>query len=199
MMLKVKTIDIKTTLAQMVIDAIQKAVSSIETKKAQSQNNISMNLSRNFTLQELIKSDTAIRKGIDNNPNADQVEKLKLLCENILQPVRDHFGRVTVTSCYRSPELCVAIGSSLTSQHSKAEAVDFEVIGTDNAEVFDWIKDNLEFDQMILEFYTPGEPNSGWVHCSYVSDSPRKQLLRAYREDGKVKYKPVIGNAKDVL
>ena len=98
-----------------------------------------MNLSRNFTLQELIKSDTAIRKGIDNNPNADQVEKLKLLCENILQPVRDHFGRVTVTSCYRSPELCVAIGSSLTSQHSKAEAVDFEVIGTDNAEVFEWI------------------------------------------------------------
>lgn len=158
-----------------------------------------MNLSRNFTLQELIKSDTAIRKGIDNNPNADQVEKLKLLCENILQPVRDHFGRVTVTSCYRSPELCVAIGSSLTSQHTKAEAVDFEVIGTDNAEVFDWIKDNLEYDQMILEFYTPGEPNSGWVHCSYVSDSPRKQLLRAYREDGKVKYKPVIGNAKDVL
>ena len=79
-----------------------------------------MNLSRNFTLQELIKSDTAIRKGIDNNPNADQVEKLKLLCENILQPVRDHFGRVTVTSCYRSPELCVAIGFSLTSQHSKA-------------------------------------------------------------------------------
>ena len=64
---------------------------------------------------------------------------------------------------------------------------------------FDWIKDHLEFDQMILEFYTPGEPNSGWVHCSYVSDSPRKQLLRAYREDGKVKYKPVIGNAKDVL
>ena len=158
-----------------------------------------MNLSRNFTLQELIKSDTAIRHGIDNNPNADQIEKLKLLCENILQPVRDHFGRVTVTSCYRSPELCVKINSSLTSQHTKAEAVDFEVIGTDDAEVFDWIKDHLEFDQMILEFYTPGEPNSGWVHCSWVADNPRKQLLIAYREDGKVKYKPVIGNAKDVL
>ena len=158
-----------------------------------------MNLSRNFTLQELIKSDTAIRHGIDNNPNADQIEKLKLLCENILQPVRDHFGRVTVTSCYRSPELCVKINSSLTSQHTKAEAVDFEVIGTDNAEVFDWIKSNLDWDQMILEFYTPGEPNSGWVHCSYVSENSRKQLLRAYREDGKVKYKPIIGNAKDVL
>ena len=72
-----------------------------------------MKLTRNFSLSELIKSDTAIRLGIDNNPNADQIEKLKLLCENILQPVRDHFGRVTVTSCFRSPELCVKIGSSL--------------------------------------------------------------------------------------
>ena len=93
-----------------------------------------MQLTRNFSLQELIKSDTAIRKGIDNNPNADQVEKLKTLCEKILQPVRDHFGRVKVTSGFRSPELCVAIGSSLTSQHSKAEACDFEVMGVDNAE-----------------------------------------------------------------
>ena len=80
-----------------------------------------MQLSRNFSLQELIKSDTAIRKGIDNNPNSDQIEKLKLLCENILQPVRDHFGRVKITSGYRSPELCQAIGSSVNSQHAKAE------------------------------------------------------------------------------
>ena len=105
-----------------------------------------MNLSRNFSLQELIKSDTAIRKGIDNNPNADQIEKLKALCENILQPVRDHFGRVKVTSGFRSSELCVAIGSSVNSQHAKAEAADFEVMGTDNAELFDWIKDNLQPD-----------------------------------------------------
>ena len=81
-----------------------------------------MQLSRNFSLQELTKSDTAIRKGINNNPNAEQIEKLKLLCENILQPVRDHFGRVKVTSGFRSPELCHAIGSSVNSQHSKAEA-----------------------------------------------------------------------------
>ena len=147
-----------------------------------------MKLSRNFSLAELIKSDTAIRHGIDNNPNADQIEKLKLLCENILQPVRDHFGRVTVTSCFRSPELCVKIGSSLNSQHTRAEAADFECLGTSNAEVFDWIKANLPY----------GEPNSGWIHCSYVSDKPRKQLLRAYREDGKTKYKPVIGNAVDL-
>ena len=77
-----------------------------------------MQLSRNFSLQELIKSDTAISKGIDNNPNADQIEKLKALCENILQPVRDHFGRVKVTSGYRSPELCGAIGNSVNNQHA---------------------------------------------------------------------------------
>ena len=111
-----------------------------------------MNLSRNFTLQELIKSDTAIRKGINNNPNAEQIEKLKALCEKILQPVRDHFGRVKVTSGYRSPQLCVAIGSSINSQHAKAEAVDFECLGVDNAEVADWVKMNCNTDQLILEY-----------------------------------------------
>ena len=136
-----------------------------------------MNLSRNFTLQELIKSDTAIRKGIENNPNADQVEKLKLLCERVLQPVRDHFGRVKVTSGYRSPELCVAIGSSINSQHAKAEAVDFECVGVDNAEVADWVHINLETDQLILEYYTPGEPNSGWIHASFVEFNPRRQYM----------------------
>jgi hypothetical protein len=147
-----------------------------------------MNLSRNFTLQELIKSDTAIRKGIDNNPNADQVEKLKLLCERVLQPVRDHFGRVKVTSGFRSPELCVAIGSSINSQHAKAEAVDA-----------DWVYTNCETDQLILEFYTPGEPNSGWIHASYIEFNPRRQYMRAYREDKKVKYKPIIGKAVDLV
>ena len=158
-----------------------------------------MNLSRNFSLQELIKSDTAIRKGIDNNPNADQIEKLKALCENILQPVRDHFGRVKVTSGFRSVELCTAIGSSANSQHAKAEAADFEVMGTDNAELADWINKNLDYDQLILEFYTPGEPNSGWIHCSYTTDQPRKQFLHAYKSEGKTKYKPVIGKAKDLV
>ena len=158
-----------------------------------------MNLSRNFSLQELIKSDTAIRLDIDNNPNADQVEKLKSLCEKILQPVRDHFGRVKVTSGYRSPELCAAIGSSVNSQHAKAEAADFEVIGTDNAEVADWIKMNCETDQLILEFYTPGEPNSGWIHASYVEFNPRAQYMRAYKENGKTKYKPIIGRAVDLV
>ena len=157
-----------------------------------------MKLSRNFSLSELIKSDTAIRLGIDNNPNADQIEKLKLLCENILQPVRDHFGRVTVTSCFRSPELCVKIGSSLNSQHTKAEAVDFECLGTSNAEVFDWIKANLDWDQMILEFFTPGEPNSGWVHCSYKgADQNRKEYLRAVKgSDGRTGYQKEYSDNK---
>ena len=158
-----------------------------------------MNLSRNFTLQELIKSDTAIRLNIDNNPNGDQIDKLKQLCENVLQPVRDQFGRVKVTSGFRSPELCRAINSSENSQHAKAEAADFECMGTDNAELADWIYANLEFDQLILEFYTPGEPNSGWIHCSYTSDKPRKQFLWAYKSEGKTKYKPVIGKAKDLI
>ena len=113
--------------------------------------------------------------------------------------MRDHFGRVKVTSCFRSPELCVAIGSSLSSQHSKAEAADFEVIGVDNCELADWIRRELDWDQLILEFYTPGEPNSGWIHCSFTEGTPRKQFLHAFREDGKTKYKPIIGKARDIF
>ena len=158
-----------------------------------------MNLSRNFTLSELTKSDTAIRRGINNNPNAEQIEKLKLLCENILQQVRDHFGRVKITSGFRSSELCVAIGSSVNSQHAKAEAADFEWLGVDNAELADWIHKNLPYDQLILEFYTPGEPNSGWIHCSWIPDQPRASRLHAFKSEGKTKYKPIIGSAKDIV
>jgi hypothetical protein len=121
------------------------------------------------------------------------------LCENILQPVRDHFGRVKITSGYRSVELCEAIGSSARSQHAKAEAADFECIGVDNAELFDWIKSNLSPDQLILEYYTPGEPNSGWIHCSWVEGTPRASFLHAYKSEGKTKYRPVLGKAKDIV
>ena len=158
-----------------------------------------MNLTRNFTLSELTKSDTAIRKGINNNPSAEQVEKLKALCENILQPVRDHFGRVKITSGFRSVDLCLAIGSSSNSQHAKAEAADFECVGVDNAELADWIKSNLPYDQLIVEYYTPGEPNSGWIHCSYISDQPRASFLHAYKSEGRTKYKPILGSAKDLV
>ena len=158
-----------------------------------------MNLTRNFSLLELTKSDTAIRKGINNNPNAEQIEKLKALCENILQPVRDHFGRVKVTSGFRSVDLCLAIGSSSNSQHAKAEAADFECPGVDNVELFDRIKNNLEPDQLILEFYTPGEPNSGWIHCSWIPEGRRASFLHAYKFEGKTKYKPILGSAQELI
>ena len=137
-----------------------------------------MRLSQNFTLAELIKSQTAERKGINNNPNEDNIENMQRLCEHVLQPVRDHYGKVvSVSSGFRSPELCVAIGSSTTSQHASGQAADFEIYGVSNKELADYIADNLDFDQLILEFWKPEEPNSGWVHCSYVDGSNRKQVL----------------------
>lgn len=149
-----------------------------------------MQLSKNFSLKELTASQTAARKGINNNPNEDQMDKLKALCENVLQPVRDHFGKVvTVSSGFRSVELCLAIGSSANSQHAKGEAADFEIYGLSNAVLCKWIADNVDFDQMILEFHNPDEPNSGWIHCSYKNEDNRKQILRAYKNDsGKTCY-----------
>jgi len=150
-----------------------------------------MKLSNNFSLKEMTASQTAVRHGINNNPSEDHMNNLKALCENVLQKVRDHYGRVvSISSGYRSPELCVKIGSSVNSQHAKGEAADFEIFGESNAEVCKWIANNLEFDQMILEFHNIGEPNSGWIHCSYKADGEnRKQILRAFRdENGKTKY-----------
>jgi len=157
-----------------------------------------MKLSENFSLVELTKSQTAERKGIDNTPSTEHQENLKRLCESILQRVRDHFGRVvSVSSGYRSEELCQAIGSKITSQHAKGQAADFEIFGTPNNEVANWIRNNLIFDQLILEFWNPDEPNSGWVHVSYDPDfnQNRKQYLRAYKDNGKTKYAPVTGEA----
>lgn len=141
-----------------------------------------MKLSENFSLAELTKSQTAERKGIDNIPHATARENLVKLCENILQPVRDHYGiPFTPSSGYRSPELCLAVGSTIKSQHAKGQAADFEVPGISNMELAEWIQDNLEFDQLILECYTGG--NTGWVHCSYVHE-PRKDVLTYDRANG---------------
>ena len=152
-----------------------------------------MKLTENFSLNELTKSQTAERKGIDNTPSAEHQENLKSLCEMILQPIRDHFGQVvSVSSGYRSPELCVAIGSSTQSQHAKGQASDFEIFGVSNKELADYINENLDYDQLILEYWKgEDEPNSGWVHCSYTNGSNRKQYLRAYKENGSTKYEPV--------
>ena len=158
-----------------------------------------MQLSKNFSLAEMIKSQTAARMGMDNNPSEDEVENLRLLCERVLQPVRDHFNHtVTISSGYRNEILSQKIGSSSTSQHCAGEAADFEIFGTPNNEVSDWIKENLMWDQLILEYWTPGEPNSGWVHIAYNPDSSEniKQNLRAYKdEDNKTQYKPMLGDA----
>ena len=152
-----------------------------------------MKLTENFSLNELTKSQTAERKGIDNTPSAEHQDNLKSLCEMILQPIRDHFGQVvSVSSGYRSPELCVAIGSSTQSQHAKGEAADFEIFGVSNKELADYIDQNLDYDQLILEYWKgEDEPNSGWVHCSYTNGSNRKQYLRAYKENGSTKYEPI--------
>ena len=146
-------------------------------------------LSQNFTLQEYIKSQTALRKGIDNTPSEQHLEKAKSLFENVVQPVRDNFGITVINSGYRGPELNEAVGGSEKSQHCKGEAVDIECPGVPNYDVAKWIHDNLDFDQLILEFYTPGIPDSGWVHVSYKEDANRKSVLTAMKEDGKTVYK----------
>ena len=152
-----------------------------------------MNLSDNFSLLELTKSQTAERKGIDNTPSPEHQENLKLLCESVLQPIRDHFGKVvTISSGYRSPELCTAIGSKITSQHAKGQAADFEIYGLSNQELANYIKENLDYDQLILEYWKESDPNSGWIHCSYKGNTNRKQYLKAYKENGKTKYEQIF-------
>ena len=152
-----------------------------------------MKLSENFSLIELTKSQTAERKGIDNTPSPEHQENLKLLCTHILQPVRDHFERVvSVSSGYRSPELCLAIGSKTTSQHAKGQAADFEIYGLSNQEQANWINENLEYDQLILEYWKKEDPNAGWIHCSFNDRVNRKQYLKAYKENGRTKYEQLL-------
>lgn len=148
-----------------------------------------MNLSHNFTLQELIKSHEAVRKGLDNAPSQEVISNLQELSNMVLQPVRDHFDKsVTVNSGYRSPEVNTAVGGSKTSDHCKGQAADIEIAGVPNAELAEWIRDNLAFTQVILEFYTQGIPDSGWVHVSYNPANLKKQSLTAVKQDGKTVY-----------
>ena len=150
-----------------------------------------MNLTKNFTLEEMIKSETALRHGMDNTPGENEIGNLKLLCEKVLQPVRDHFGKgVKVNSGFRHPDVNAKVGGSRTSDHTRGQAADIEIPGVPNAELAEWIKDNLEFRQLILEFYTPGVPDSGWVHVSYVAEDNKKEVLTATRQDGKTVYLP---------
>ena len=152
-----------------------------------------MQLSEHFNLKEFTKSETAIRKRIDNTPNAQHAQNLKNVCEKILEPVRNHFGKpVRINSGYRGPALNAAVGGSSKSQHCNGEAVDFEIDGLPNPDLAKWVAENCDFDQIILEFYDPKEgPNSGWVHASYTSTGTnRKQKLTAVTVNGKTVYKP---------
>jgi hypothetical protein len=150
-----------------------------------------MKLTENFSLAEMTKSETALRQGLDNTPGEVEIENMRKLTENVLQPVRDHYERgVKVNSGFRHPDVNAAVGGSRTSDHCKGQAADIEIPGVPNAELAQWIADNLEFRQLILEFYTPGVPDSGWVHVSYVEGDNKKQILTAMKENGKTVYKP---------
>jgi zinc D-Ala-D-Ala carboxypeptidase len=148
-----------------------------------------MNLTKNFTLEEMTKSETALRYDIDNTPNEQEISAMKLLAEKVLQPVRDHFGKgVKVNSGFRNQDVNQKVGGSRNSDHTRGQACDIEIPGIPNAELAEWIKDNLEFNQLILEFYTPGVPDSGWVHVSYIPEDNKKQVLTATKKDGKTVY-----------
>ena len=150
-----------------------------------------MKLTENFTLAEMTKSETALRYDMDNTPGEAEIANLKLLAENVLQPVRNHYKRgVKVNSGFRHPEVNAKVGGSKTSDHCRGQAADIEIPGVPNAELAEWIRDNLEFRQLILEFYTPGVPDSGWVHVSYVAGDNKKQVMTAMKENGKTVYKP---------
>lgn len=150
-----------------------------------------MKLSRNLSLSEVVKSNTATRRGINNNPSAAHMTNLIKIANNIFQPIRDHFDKpIFVSSGYRSESLNDMIGGSKTSQHSKGEALDLDNDSIEyptNRMIFDYIKDHLDFDQLIYEFGNDESPS--WVHVSFTDSRPnRKQVLKAIKENGRTKY-----------
>jgi uncharacterized protein YcbK (DUF882 family) len=150
-----------------------------------------MNLTANFTLSEMVKSETALRHDMDNTPGEAEIASLRLLCEKILQPVREHYGKgVKVNSGFRHPEVNAKVGGSKTSDHCKGRAADIEIPSVANADLALHIVDTYKFTQVILEFYTPGVPDSGWVHVSYDPANLKSQVLTATKKDGKTVYLP---------
>jgi len=147
-----------------------------------------MRLSKNFVLSEITHSNTALRKGIPNEPTKEHLENLQRLITNLIQPMRDELGPIRVSSGYRSPRLNRAIGGSKKSQHCKGQALDLQFWRDGqmcNREVYDWIlKSGLDFDQMINEF------DFSWIHLSLRKDKNRKLVLDAYKDaDGDTAYK----------
>ena len=138
-----------------------------------------MQLSKHFTLEEMTKSMTATRKGIDNTPGSGEIKNLGNLCYEVLEPVRAHFDKaVSISSGFRSEALCEAIGSKKKSQHALGCAADFEINGVPNIQVAYWLTNNVDFDQCIMEFFDKDDPAGGWIHVSYDKEgSNRKQVL----------------------
>tara|TARA_R100000951_G_scaffold12825_4_gene10266 strand:- start:1145 stop:1600 length:456 start_codon:yes stop_codon:yes gene_type:complete len=150
-------------------------------------------ISKHISDKEAVYSNTAIRRGIENTPNEEQLSNMILLADNIFEPLRVYVGGpIKINSFFRSEELNQAIGGSTTSQHCKGQAIDIDdTFGKmTNAQMYYWIKDNLDFDQMIWEFGDDNNPN--WVHVSYVSEEEnRNRCLLAYKEGKKTKYKVI--------
>ena len=148
-------------------------------------------ISEHVSYKEGVYSNTATRLGLENKPTEEHLNNMTLLSVKVFEPLREWVGGpIRINSFYRGPELNKAIGGSERSQHCKGEAVDIECPGTSNYTVAKFIEDNIDYDQLILEFYTPGIPDSGWVHVSYVGEGNRKQSLTAMKENGKTVYKP---------
>jgi hypothetical protein len=146
-------------------------------------------LSKNFSLAEMTHSNTAISKGLDNTPSADIIANLQILIDNVLQPIRDKLGKsIKINSGYRSPAVNTSVGGSITSDHCKGQAADIEVAGMANGDLAKWIVENFKFTQIILEFYTQGIPDSGWVHVSYDPNNLKCQTLTAVKQNGKTVY-----------
>lgn len=151
-----------------------------------------MKLSEHLELSEVIRSESAKRRGISNMPTEEHIKNLKLIAEKVFEPIRANFRQpIRISSGYRSQTLNAAIGGATRSQHSTGEALDIDMDGTalSNKEIFNFIKERLPFDQLIWEFGTDENPD--WVHVSYSSTgNQRKQVLRAIKENGKTKYIP---------
>jgi hypothetical protein len=148
-----------------------------------------MKLSKNLDLSEVTRSESAKRNGISNMPTPEHIENFKILAEKVFQPIREHFGvPIHISSGYRSKELNAKIGGSKTSDHCHGKAIDIDQDGTSitNAQVFDFIKNNLKFSQLIWEFGTDKNPD--WVHVSYDSKNLKCQILKAIKQNGKTVY-----------
>jgi len=148
-------------------------------------------LTRNFSLHELTKSETALRYDMPNDPGSVEIANLVDLAAKVLQPIRDHYAKgVKINSGFRHPDVNAKVGGSRTSDHCRGMAADIEIPSVPNADLAAWVRDNLEFTQLILEFYTPGIPDSGWVHVSYDPGNLKKQVMTATKQNGKTVYLP---------